>query len=142
MADAIETVKKELTAAKADVTRKAKRIKAMELQLNEQNKVIQALQEQANTVLERNKTLQKQFDSSYTAEELSRYLNRTIADFNSNGSTDTSYAQYVISSMDVDLKAQVYHDGNGTMRFAAPNLEQPTEEGLSSIKISIRAIPK
>jgi len=142
MTDAKEITKKELSVVETELTQKAKQIASMEMQLQEQKKLIQTLQQQANTVSEKNTRLQKQFDSSYTAEELSKYLRQAISDFNENGDTDTSYAQYVINSMDVDLKAHVYHDGNGTLRFAAPNMEEPTENGLSSIKISICAVPK
>lgn len=127
MADTIDTMKRKLTTANR--------------QIAEQKKILKELQDKASEVSKMNDTLRRQFDSSYTAEELSAYLNQTIANFNKNAETDNSYAKYVINSMDVDLKAQVFHDENGVLRFSAPNLENPTEEGLSSIKISIRAIP-
>lgn len=100
-------------------------------------------------LLEKNETLnanlikvQNTIGTSYSAEDLSNYLSKTIEDFNKNSSTEDIYAKYVISSMDIDLKAQVFHDEKNNLRFSAPNLEKTTENSLSSIKISIRAIPK
>ncbi len=100
-------------------------------------------------LLEKNETLnsnlikvQNTIGTSYSAEDLSNYLSKTIEDFNKNSSTEDVYAKYVISSMDIDLKAQVFHDEKNNLRFSAPNLEKTTENSLSSIKISIRAIPK
>jgi hypothetical protein len=41
----------------------------------------------------------------------------------------------------VDLKAQVYKDDQSRMRFAVADLGVKSENGLSSIKLSIRAVP-
>lgn len=127
MADTIDSLKRRLTTATK--------------QLDEQKRRVQELQDKQENTSKINAILQKQFDSSYTAEDLSVYLNQMIVNFNKSMENNGSQVKYIINSMDVDLKAQVFHDENGTLRFCAPNLENPTEESLSDIKISIRAIP-
>ncbi len=85
-------------------------------------------------------TLSAKMDGSYTAEELSQYFNRTIENFNTQLGSSNAAVQYIINSMDVDLKAQVVKN-NGTLRF----LCDPAASGenlVSTIKISIRTIPK
>lgn len=88
--------------------------------------------------------VKKSVNSSFTASDLSAYLNKAISDFNNNTEIDDQSARYIINSMDVDLKANIFQDSenDNVLRFAAPNLENSTESSLSSIKISIRAIPK
>jgi Chromosome segregation ATPases len=86
--------------------------------------------------------VQDKIKTSYTANDLSNYLSKTISDFNKNSESDEGFARYVINSMDIDLKAQVFHDENNNLKFCAPKIEKSTENSLSSIKISIRAIPK
>ena len=134
----------ELDIQKADSDKQvlAKQITALEndnLKFQNDNKILLEKNETLNSNLIK---VQNTIGTSYSAEDLSNYLSKTIEDFNKNSSTEDVYAKYVISSMDIDLKAQVFHDEKNNLRFSAPNLEKTTENSLSSIKISIRAIPK
>lgn len=131
-------------------------LKKSDLEKQELTKQLNALQRDNIAYQNDNKLLIEKFDAisanltkvqdtigtSFSAEDLSAYLNKAIDDFNKNSSTEDSYAKYVISSMDVDLKTQIFYDEKKNLRFSAPNLEKTTENSLSSIKISIRAIPK
>lgn len=103
--------------------------------LEYQNKVAEALQTAEK--------IETNVKVSYSAEDLSAYLNQAISDFNKNAEAQDGPAKYIINSMDVDLKAQIFHDEESkVLRFCAPNLEKITDESLSTIKISIRAVPK
>lgn len=84
---------------------------------------------------------------TYTTEDISDFLNKTINEFNSNDKSDSNEAKYIINNMDVDLKVRICNDGkkdNGkqAIKFIAPSIRETTEDSLSSIKISIQAVPK
>lgn len=102
-----------------------------------------------------------QIKTSYSTEDISSFLNETIKKFNEEHSSDSNVAQYVINSLDVDLKVRIYDDSqikideNGkiivnedapndkkSLKFIAPGLNETTEDSLSSIKITIQAVPK
>lgn len=89
-----------------------------------------------------NEVYKETVGKAFSPIDLSGYLNKTIADFNKNSEYEESPAKYIINSMDIDLHAQVFHDENNELMFSAPNFENMTDNSLSSIKISIRAIPK
>lgn len=134
----------EVSLQKSELTRKDLLQHVSELETErvkylESNKVLLEEKKELDTKLT---TVNNTISTSYSAEDLSQYLTKTIEDFNKNTSLEDNYAKYVINSLDIDLKAQVYHDENKNLRFSAPNLEKTTENSLSSIKISIRAIPK
>ena len=88
----------------------------------------------------------KNASTCYTTNDISSFLNKTINDFNANTDSDSDVAKYVINSMDVDLKVRVLEDCDGdgetTFKFLAPRISETSEESLSSIKISIQAVPK
>lgn len=85
--------------------------------------------------------LRGKVQTSYTADELSGSLNEALTAFNSQPADESRAVRYVINGMDVDLKAQVYKDDQSRMRFAVADLGMKSENGLSSIKLSIRAVP-
>jgi len=80
--------------------------------------------------------------TSYSTQDISSYLNQIIRDFNQSTESDSEIATYVINSMDVDLKVRIYGEDKDTLRFTAPSITETTEDSLSSIKISIQAVPK
>jgi len=80
-------------------------------------------------------------DNSYTPQEISGYLGSVIDDFNSKTKGQSGKVDYMINSMDIDLKTQVYKDEN-EIRLSGVDVNKAGESGVSSIKISIKAIPK
>lgn len=90
--------------------------------------------------------LQKKTTASYSTEDVSSFLNKMINDFNTSNASDTDVAKYIINNMDVDLKVRVFDDskGNGekSFKFTAPSINETSEDSLSSIKITIQAVPK
>lgn len=97
---------------------------------------------EANTALQ--KANEKQ-TASYTADDISSFLNNSIKEFNENNTSDSDAAKYVINGMDVDLKVRIFDDGkNGekSLKFLAPKVGETSEDSLSSLKFSIQAVPK
>lgn len=88
------------------------------------------------------KDLMKKMNTAYTAKDLSNYLNQVIREFNESSISDNGMATYVINNMDVDLKVRMYGDEKDQLRFSAPSITETNEDSLSSIKITIQAIPK
>ena len=82
----------------------------------------------------------------YTPDAITTYLNNTIREFNKSDESDEKMARYVINSMDVDLKVRVFDDSendkNNPIKFVAPKVSETSEDSLSSLKISIQAVPK
>ncbi|WP_424406673.1 hypothetical protein [Pasteurella sp. PK-2025] len=85
--------------------------------------------------------LKEKVKTSYGIQDVSEYLNQVISEFNESTASDNEHAKYVINNMDVDLKVRVYGDEKNDLRFTSPDVTENTKESLSSIKISIKAIP-
>ena len=91
---------------------------------------------------------------TYSTGDISDFLNKTINDFNSNSKSDSNEAKYIINNMDVDLKVRICNDIENKdkndkenkdkcpIKFMAPSIRETTEDSMSSIKISIQAVPK
>lgn len=128
---------KALELAKAQAMLEAERVEAA--------KKIEAFKKQYESYLDMENelnALKKKITTSYTTEDISNYLNKIIRDFNSSSVSDNNIATYVINNMDVDLKVRIYGDEKDSLRFTAPSITETTEDSLSSIKISIQAVPK
>ena len=82
----------------------------------------------------------KVVENSYTKEEVADYFGAIVNDFNTKTKTDAGDVDYVISTMDVDLKAQIYKENE--LKMSGANVAQAGESGISSVKISIKAVPK
>ena len=84
--------------------------------------------------------------ASYSTDDISALLNNTIKEFNESKAYEDKMARYVINSMDVDLKVRVFDDSENDkknpIKFVAPRVNETSEDSLSSIKISIQAVPK
>lgn len=114
---------------------KAQQATSDELQL------LLAQTQERNTALQReNDLLTSKMNSSYTADDLAKYFNEAIDTFNGSMNNSAENVSYIINSMDVDLKAQVVKS-NGELRFLCDPAASG-QEVMSTIKISIRAVPK
>lgn len=95
---------------------------------------------------EKYENLVKSETVTYSTKDISTFLNETIKKFNEEHVSDSEVAQYVINSMDVDLKVRVFDDSQNDkenpIKFVAPSATETSEDSLSSIKISIQAVPK
>jgi|GEM_PF-2341073 len=79
-------------------------------------------------------------ETSYSTGDVASYLGTMLKDFNTKNEDSNAKVDYMISSMDVDLKTQVYNDDN-QLRMSGANVSAG-ENGVSSVKISIKAVPK
>ena len=164
----VEDKLEELESVKAALEDKSKKLAVAEVNLEaeqmEAQKRTEAFKEEYKKYQESQDALDKlreQIRTSYSTEDISSFLNETIKKFNEEHSSDSNVAQYVINNLDVDLKVRIYDDSqikideNGeiianenasndkkSLKFIAPGLNETTEDSLSSIKITIQAVPK
>lgn len=80
--------------------------------------------------------------SEFSASEVSGYLNDAIDTFNSQKNLTDSNVNYIISELEVDLKAGIGTTSGSNLTMLVPSRTQLTEQGLSSFKFTIRAIPQ
>jgi len=85
-----------------------------------------------------NKNIQASFDTT----DLSKYLTNAINSFNESVNTENEEVTYIINEMDVEMKAHVGKTTDDQMLMSSPSFASNKEEALSSIRFSIRAIPK
>ena len=99
------------------------------------------LQDEIGVLKGKLNTLNCKYSTSYTAEELAESFNNTINSFNSQMNSADKSVNYVINSMDVDLKAQLVRDDNQRVSFVS-DVNGNGDSAMSTVKITIRAIPK
>ncbi|MBC7964259.1 MAG: hypothetical protein H7Y05_15110 [Steroidobacteraceae bacterium] len=80
--------------------------------------------------------------AEFSAVELSGYLNNAIDSFNSQKNLADSSVNYIISELQVDLKAGIGTTAGTSLTMVAPSQAQLTEQGLSSFRFTIRAVPQ
>ncbi|OGU00487.1 MAG: hypothetical protein A2X80_03765 [Geobacteraceae bacterium GWB2_52_12] len=78
--------------------------------------------------------------TEFSSSDISDYLNNAIDTFNSQPNLFDSSVNYIISELQVDLKAGIGTIGTD-LTMVAPSQAQLTEQGLSSFKFTIRAVP-
>jgi len=78
----------------------------------------------------------------FTATDLSNYLNHAIDSFNTQVNVAEAPVNYVISELDVDIKAGIGTTAASGVTMVAPSATQLSEQGLSSFKFTIRAVPR
>lgn len=156
--DAAERLKKQIEAGVSENERLIKRIKTMEKELQEvtaqtaevgklrkqitsQAELIKVIEAEKTRLEQETQQINQTINTSFTAEEFSQHLHRTIEVFNETQSHN-QHADYMISSMDVDLKARIYTEKTGRLLFSGPDISRSGSEGLSTIKITIKAVPK
>lgn len=148
----LETAKKEYDAMNDALEKKSSELAQKQVQLD--STMIEAENQKAAYVKAHNDYLQmkekyenlvKSNTVTYSTNDISIFLNETIKKFNDEHSSDNKLAQYVINSMDVDLKVRVFDDSQNDkenpIKFVAPSANETSEDSLSSIKISIQAVP-
>lgn len=86
--------------------------------------------------------LNKKIQASFEPSEMANYLTNTIDAFNKQVNISDSDANYIISDMDVELKANVAKNESNQMLLAAPSLAVDSDKAISTIKFTIRAVPK
>lgn len=86
--------------------------------------------------------ISKRINASFEMEELSRYLTGAINDFNKAVNTENPAANYVISEVEMEMKANISKAENNRMRMVAPEISANSPEALSTIRFSISAVPK
>ncbi|MDY0266974.1 MAG: hypothetical protein RBQ94_04940 [Methanimicrococcus sp.] len=77
---------------------------------------------------------------TYTPEEVNEYFGKAMDEFNSKKRTETGEVDYLVSNIDVDLKTHIAKDGE--LKMSAPDMETAGKEAVSTVKISIKAVPK
>lgn len=85
--------------------------------------------------------LNQRLNGHYTAEELAAAFHNTIDSFNTQMNSDNQSFSYIINSMDVDLKAQIVKNQAQQVEFLT-DPSNTSDNAFSSLKITIRAVPK
>jgi hypothetical protein len=82
----------------------------------------------------------KKSENSYTAEEALDYFGSVLNEFNSKAAKAGGNIEYIASSVEANLKSQAYKDDEFLM--TGVDVSKVGESGVSSVKISIKAVPK
>jgi exonuclease VII small subunit len=101
--------------------------------LEKESKILQ-LQNDLNTV-------KAKVNNLYSSDDLSEYLTGIIGKFNSQNIEGDAPVAYMVSNVDLELKAQVVKDGND-FKFMSADPETKSADSMSTIKISVKAVPK
>lgn len=132
----------ELIQTKSKLHLYEERIQIANKQINDFNKIIENHQKEKSDVKTELEVIKTKVKHSYSAVDMSNYLNTTIESFNSQVNEVDNSVNYIINEMDVDLKAQVYRDELDNILLSSPEIGSNNEDNMSSIKFSIRAVPK
>lgn len=138
----LKSIKEALNQKSVDLAKAEALLEAEKLEASNKIAAFEREYEKSLDMQQELKDLKSKMVTSYSTEDISNYLNQVIKDFNASNESDNSVATYVINNMDVDLKVRIYGDEKDSLRFTAPSITETTEDSLSSIKISIQAVPK
>lgn len=86
--------------------------------------------------------LQDNLQAAFKPDDISKYFNQAIDDFNNQGNQGDSPVNYIINGMDVDLKTSIGRDEERGLLMSSPGFGSKSEETLSQIKFTIRAVPR
>jgi len=131
-----------LIETKASLALREEQVGKMTLDLEQLRKLVTDYQLEKVTARNELELLRSKFKAAYSPEELSAYLGSAIESFNNQVNTTDPTVNYVINSMDVDLKTQVYKNDQSQVMFTPADIASKSENSLSSVKISIRAVPR
>lgn len=132
----------EMIETKSNLAIKEEKLEKMNYQLENLNKLIADHQFEKVAVKNELDLLRSKIKTSFTADDMSGYLNSTIESFNSQVNTVDSAVNYIINEMDVELRTQVYKDDQSRMMLSSADIASKNDSALSSIRFSIRAVPK
>ncbi|MCL4102507.1 MULTISPECIES: hypothetical protein [unclassified Fibrobacter] len=142
----LDVVKKTLEEKSVELASVKVRLESEQIEAQKQTDAFNEEYKKYLSSKEELEKLQAQIRASYSTEDISSFLNKMINDFNTSSASDTDVAKYIINNMDVDLKVRIYDDsknnGEKSFKFTAPSISETTEDSLSSIKITIQAVPK
>jgi hypothetical protein len=100
----------------------------------------QAPLEPGQAPLEPGQAQSKITENSYTTEEALDYFSSVLNNFNSKATKRSGNIEYVASAVEADLKFQSYKGDDFLM--TGVDVSEVGESGVSSVKISIKAVPK
>ncbi len=86
--------------------------------------------------------LKESLQSAFKSDDISKYFNQAIDDFNNQVNQGDSQVNYIINRMDIDLKASIGRDKDQGLLMTSPDFGSKKEEALSQIKFTIRAVPR
>lgn len=162
-AGAGEEVLKELTAAQLNLTQvtlhdnmimqhlveaqsmnliSEDRIRRLGVQVEDLTKTIAELQLDKTGIKAELDILRSRFQASFSAEELSGYLNSAVDTFNKQENTSDPNVNYIINGLDLQLKAKLFKDDQDRMMLTGADISSKSESTISTLNISIRAVPK
>lgn len=125
---------------------KLNRIERENLRLNNQiENIKEAYQQEQLDKEELNielNNIKESIQSAFKSDDISKYFNQAIDDFNNQVNQGDSQVNYIINRMDVDLKASIGRDKDQGLLMTSPNFGSNKEETLSQIKFTIRAVPR
>jgi uncharacterized protein (UPF0335 family) len=87
------------------------------------------------------RTVKSKVNNRYSSDDVSEYIGDMIDNFNSKATVRDSPVGYMVSNVDLELKAQVVKEGEDFM-FMSADPESKSADSMSTIKISVRAVPK
>lgn len=129
-----------------EVENKLDKIKRENLRLDSQLENIQEAYQEEQLSKEELKielnNLKENLQSAFKSDDISKYFNQAIDDFNKQVNQGDSQVNYIINSMDVDLKASIGRDKDQGLLMTSPYFGSKKEEALSQIKFTIRAVPR
>lgn len=138
----LQAIKTQLAEKAEQLTKKSLELENVKFETQKQKEYFTGEIARFSDLENKYNELDKTIKTAYTAKDLSNYLNQVIKEFNDSKTSDSKMATYVINNMDVDLKVRIFGDDQDSLKFSAPDVTEKTEDSLSSIKISIQAIPK
>lgn len=143
------SLREELIIKDQELVRMRSEYNASKYSLNELKKERDTLMEQYLKLQEEKNGLKQNLDvvnnklnATFTSKQLSNYLTNAIDSFNKQVNASNNAVNYIINGMDVEFKATIAKDDANQMVLSAPDLASSSGEALSTIKFSIRAVPK
>ncbi|ETA80827.1 hypothetical protein [Youngiibacter fragilis] len=118
------------------------RIRRLGVQVEDLTKTIAELQLDRTGIRAELEILRKRFETSFSAEELSGYLNSAVDTFNMQENTSDPNVNYIINGLDLQLKAKLFKDDQDRMMLTGADVASKSENTISTLNISIRAVPK
>lgn len=114
----------------------------LEKELNTLNEHYLKVQEENNELKQKFDMINNKFHAAFTPLQLSNYLTNAIDSFNNQVNTSKNAVKYVINGMDIEFKGTMAKDDTNQIVLSAPDIASSSSEALSTIRLSIQAVPK